>query len=352
MRKNIILFFLIFLCNHIYAKRIEYTILFAYNRYEIPDTAMLGIVNILSQYQILSVLIEGHCDSIGSKNYNYNLSENRANEVKKLLIHNGIEDYMIRKSVGFGKDRPLTLNQTDWERQLNRRVTILFDVTEKKKANLSTSKLNKKDTIPQVQIIENEKVKVIIEKATETKPEVKNATENGKNHIEKKETASKNIDLGVHQTEKPAEKKYTKVIEADKSKDLIASIKNSNIGDRIVFNNILFEPGRHILKPESESELQKLLEVMEQISYLQIEIQGHICCSTTEPDGYDLDTYTHNLSVNRAKEVYQFLINNGIDKNRMIFKGYGGSRKINQDESTEELRRINRRVEIKIIKLY
>ena len=47
---------------------------------------------------------------------------------------------------------------------------------------------------------------------------------------------------------------------------------------------------------------------------LKIEIQGHICCQYDGKDGADLSTGIENSSVARAKNVYDYLIENGIEK--------------------------------------
>lgn len=267
----------------VYSQEITYTVLFEYNKYNLPDSAMLHIIKIISSKEIDRVLLEDHCDNIGSKEYNYTLSDNRASEVKKLLVQNGVPKESIKKCIGFGKDKPLTLNGTEAERQLNRRVVMTFYLK------------------PEKPIILKDTIRTIV-----------------------------------------AEKKVLK--------KEISRIVEAKIGDNIVMENILFEPGRHYLKYESMEDLENLLYAMKEYPTLEIEIEGHVCCTTTEPDGYDWDAETNNLSEMRARQIYLILIKNGISKSRLKYKGYGGTRKINLDESNEELRRVNRRVEIKILR--
>lgn len=260
------------------AQEIKLTILFDFNKSVIPDSSLLQIAKLISTYKIDRILLEGHCDSVGSKEYNFALSNKRSNEIKKLLNQNGISKSSIKTCIGFGKEKPLNNNATEFERQLNRRVVMT--VFEKEPIN---------------------SVKAI----------------------------DKIISL-----EKPTLKKY----------DL-------SVGKSIVLENLLFIGGRHVIKNESKEILEELFDLMDENPKLEIEIQGHVCCTVDEPDGYDWDEGTHNLSENRAKAVYQFLIRKGINANRMIFKGYGGTRKINEDESTEELKSENRRVEFKVLKM-
>ena len=83
---------------------------------------------------------------------------------------------------------------------------------------------------------------------------------------------------------------------------------------------------------------------------LVIEIQGHICCIGSG-DGPDFDDNNRNvLSVNRAKAVYEYLVQNGIEKSRLSYAGFGADSKLVWPENTEAARESNRRVEIKILK--
>lgn len=118
----------------------------------------------------------------------------------------------------------------------------------------------------------------------------------------------------------------------------------------IVLNNLNFEGGRHVLLPSSQPTLQAIVEVMKNNPQLEVEIRGHICCSAVNEDGLDIDTGERVLSRNRAREIYQYLINNGIAANRLSYRGMGGSQKIIAEESSEEDRTTNRRVEFIIIK--
>lgn len=69
--------------------------------------------------------IEGHTDSVGSANANYNLSERRANAVMTALVRQGVPADRLRTR-GFGEDNPTASNDNTTGRQLNRRVEIVF----------------------------------------------------------------------------------------------------------------------------------------------------------------------------------------------------------------------------------
>lgn len=126
-------------------------------------------------------------------------------------------------------------------------------------------------------------------------------------------------------------------------------IDNLKEGETLVLRNLNFLPGSHILRNESLPELQKLLDLLKQNPKLKIEIQGHICCEVGMPDGYDYDSKDYNLSHNRAKYVFDYLVQKGIDPKRLSYVGFGRKNPLIKEEKTEADKNKNRRVEIKII---
>lgn len=118
-------------------------------------------------------------------------------------------------------------------------------------------------------------------------------------------------------------------------------IVKAKVGDKIKLKALNFQPGLDILLPEAVPTLEELLEVMKTNRNLVIQIQGHICCATAD---------FSDLSTARAFRVYEYLINNGIQSERISYFGFGVSQplyKIPEKSTVEEI--ANRRVEIKII---
>lgn len=270
--KNLYPIIALLLFGHwVQAQELKYTVHFDFNKSNIPDSAMVDMVQIMHKHLVEKIVIEGHCDSIGSKEYNYTLSEKRANEVKKLLIQNGIEKKAVQTCIGYGKDKPLSKNDSEQDRQQNRRVNIHFFIAKRK------------------------------------------------------------------------DEKVAKTNEVLKSSDF-------EVGKKIVLKNLHFYGGQHVLQPESKPVLDNLCKILRENPNLKIEIQGHVCCTTFQADGYDIDTKTDNLSVTRAELVYLFLTSKcGISKKRLSYTGFGGTQKIIENDITEEQQRMNRRVEIKVI---
>ena len=119
-------------------------------------------------------------------------------------------------------------------------------------------------------------------------------------------------------------------------------MKKIKVGGAVILRNIFFNTGSFDLLPESKVELQKLIEFLNLNKTVFIEIEGHT-------DNIGNEEMNQKLSESRAKEVYKYLINKGIDTNRMKYKGYGLSQPVSSNE-TPEGRALNRRTEFMIIK--
>lgn len=78
---------------------------------------------LMSRNKLWILVIEGHTDNIDSKEYNIQLSKNRAHSVKKYLESKGIHSSRL-DAYGFGEERPVTSNGTTKGRQNNRRVVF------------------------------------------------------------------------------------------------------------------------------------------------------------------------------------------------------------------------------------
>lgn len=109
----------------------------------------------------------------------------------------------------------------------------------------------------------------------------------------------------------------------------------------ITLNNVFFDFDKSDLKSESFVELDKLVEILQKNPSIKIEISGH-----TDDKG-ELD-YNQKLSQQRAESVLQYLVKKGIDKTRLVAKGYGESKPIVPNDS-EENKAKNRRTEVRIL---
>src|SRR5690606_29776359 len=96
-------------------------------------------------------------------------------------------------------------------------------------------------------------------------------------------------------------------------------------------------PGSHKVRDESLPELQKLLNTMYANPGLTIQIEGHICClNRNGSDGYDYDSDEFHLSLNRAKTVYDYLVQNRVKPDRLKYAGFGMARPLVMPEKNED----------------
>ncbi len=105
--------------------------------------------------------------------------------------------------------------------------------------------------------------------------------------------------------------------------------------------DVYFDTGKSTLRPESTPALNELLKVMQLKKHMHVEIAGHT-------DNIGDDHKNMVLSESRAEAVRQFLVNKGIDGQRIKAKGYGETEPV-ADNSTTEGRQKNRRTEVRIL---
>ncbi|OUS02362.1 flagellar motor protein MotB [Flavobacteriales bacterium 33_180_T64] len=92
-------------------------------------------------------------------------------------------------------------------------------------------------------------------------------------------------------------------------------------GDKFTLDNILFKTGYSVLLPESKKILEEIAKVLEERRDIYFKIQGHVCCTQNSRDAIDRKTKKRNLSVARAKYIYDYLAKKGIAKQRMKYVG-------------------------------
>lgn len=115
-----------------------------------------------------------------------------------------------------------------------------------------------------------------------------------------------------------------------------------------VLENIYYAFDKSEILPESTDELNNLYQVLTANPEINIELAAHT-------DSRGNDQYNLNLSIKRAKAVADFLVNAGIDSQRITSKGMGETKLVNHCKNgvscTDEEHQVNRRTEVKILKI-
>lgn len=89
----------------------------------ISQNALNMLYSFLNENPDVTIRIIGHTDDIASDAYNQKLSEGRANAVKAEMVQRGIDEARMQ-TVGKGESEPVVPNDSDENRQMNRRVEI------------------------------------------------------------------------------------------------------------------------------------------------------------------------------------------------------------------------------------
>jgi len=126
----------------------------------------------------------------------------------------------------------------------------------------------------------------------------------------------------------------------------INNFEDVAIGGKLEIKGIHFYPGRDDIRNDSKNALEELLTYLKENETVTFRLLGHVCCGKTyDPgrDGYNNRTGKNNLSEARAKRIYNYLLDNGIEKKRMSSRGYAYRYPTGKGD------KFDRRVEIEII---
>lgn len=288
---------------------------FEFDKSDINATDLTALRAFKSSHpNIESIIIDGYADTTGTDDYNVALSVRRCNAVKEALSYDeSITEVLLHVGAHGEKD---LLFQTDPE---NRVVIVAIN---DKKARLAAEKKRLEDSVAAAEALKKSIADSLAKQqaAVVAKP-------------------VKNIPL------------VPKVVTDDDASALLKLLENSKVGESVVLDEVHFEEGRHVLLKTSKPALNAMLDALKKLPTLQLEIQGHICCNDMlAVDGLDVDTKEFQLSYNRAKTVYDFMVQNGIDAARLSYKGFGTRKRIANPEKTDKDRNSNRRVEFLIVK--
>jgi len=117
-------------------------------------------------------------------------------------------------------------------------------------------------------------------------------------------------------------------------------LKNIKIGSKIALRNVFFDTGKSNIRSESNTELDRLVQLLKDVPSLKIELSGH-----TDNTGSAQNNI--KLSQDRAAAAVAYLKSKGIAANRLTAKGHGSDKPIDTN-ATASGRQNNRRTEFEI----
>jgi len=151
-------------------------------------------------------------------------------------------------------------------------------------------------------------------------------------------SVSENLDLTKNNNSIDANSQYQEIT---KNLELIPRIKNIAVKKNIVkMNNLYFETGNAVINQKYYSELNNVVQILNDNPEKNIEIQGYT-------DNIGSDASNMELSKERADAVAKYLTDNKISSDRITAKGYGKTKPALSND-TKKGRQKNRRVEFKI----
>jgi outer membrane protein OmpA-like peptidoglycan-associated protein len=292
VRKSILLFFL-FITSTIIGQE-QFSIFFESNKFDLIPKEKERLNNwILGNKNNKIVAIHGYTDEVGTSGYNDTLAQKRVD-----FIFNSVKNQIkIRedfKTISFGESFVQSSNKAE-----NRKV-IIYYILEKdiaREDEILGIKKEVKEEQPKPEIVYPEKL--VFENPNGTKSEFK-------------------LDSAF-----------------------MKKVGEAKTGEKLQLENLNFVINTFAVVNESRGKMYELLLVMQKNPELKIEIQGHLCCMPVDKT---------DLSTQRAKAIYNFLVTNEISKSRLSYKGFGSTQPIYAlPEKTEQERAANRRVEILIV---
>lgn len=293
--KNLLSYLLLFLLPLMASAQDQFSVYFDSNKYELKKTEsdkLQAWINANATSKILA--INGYTDEDGTTGLNDTLAQRRVSKVFSIIKGKvpTRSDFKIRSFGELHKHSPVKAQ--------NRKVTIYF--------------LQQKDLAKENEILGiKEEVKQI---SKTTKP----TTVRGK--IKLKGRDGKEEDMVLDEV-------------------FMKKLAEAKAGEKLRIDNLNFYENTFGVMPDSRPRLYELLEVMNANPNLKIKLQGHVCCMKAD---------RQDLSTKRAKAVMMFLNQNGIDKSRLSFEGFGVSQPLYTiPEKTADEREANRRVEVLIV---
>ena len=120
------------------------------------------------------------------------------------------------------------------------------------------------------------------------------------------------------------------------------NIELTSLNSTIVLDHLIFELGKAVINSKSYPELDEVVAMMKENTKIVIQLEGHT-------DNRGDEKKNLELSQQRVDKIKSYLVSKGISQRRIKGKGYGGTRPIATNDS-EEARKLNRRVEFRILK--
>jgi outer membrane protein OmpA-like peptidoglycan-associated protein len=140
-----------------------------------------------------------------------------------------------------------------------------------------------------------------------------------------------------------------KTKDSEIARAFLDTLESSVAGQAIIIRDLNFEFGYHVMPKSDLPALQAVSSALKSMPRLKLEIRGHVCCGDFGQDVFDKQSGQYDLSINRAKEVYEYLLAEGVEQSRIWFAGFGMKEPIVFPEKGKNDQYKNRRIEFVIV---
>ncbi len=296
--------------------------------------SILDSFSMLYAGEMYRFTIHAHTDDVGSDEYNIQLSGRRADALKDHLLSQGVGEDLIQIQY-FGEQLPIQSNESESGRQANRRATIkAYDVIE---LQWLTGVVKDEES--------GEGISAFIKLHSKTFENHTKTDSSGQFKIAA--PAGEVVGLDIRAKGFLLETKMMRIKPLMSIKPIQLPMPRIAVGKGFSLDRLFFEGNKDVLKDKSAEIFNGLLFFMQDNDEVCIEIGGHINLPHVKP--VTKASWNNQLSIARAKKVHDLLHKNNINRERMLYKGYGNSKMVYPKANEEFQMAKNRRVEIEII---
>lgn len=318
--------------------------------YELSDEAQQLVRNTILAIQpalIKRIQVQAHTDTDASEVYNQALSERRAQSTSTYLVQQGVPQKILH-SEAFGETQ-----QVSDEKARNRRVQLTFFVYEPEEGGEQTRMESKR--LARARYVKfttySTKTKQVIQSSYVLEHHAGNryayTAKDGSCLFNRKYfpnlslTFAKDGYLNKHVSTTEA----TNYNVGDTLK-IDVYLEPVRVVEKIRYNHIYFYTDTDQFKPEASEDLKALYQFLVLNDTVMVEIQGHMNFSKAERADLYQQIYNNDLSYRRAKAVYHYLIAQGINAERLTYKGMSNKQMVYPIPKSSLEADMNKRVEV------
>ena len=307
------------------------TIYFNFASYEIGEAAGAKIRGMAQDRPTnLHLYLEGHTDAVGTTTANDKLARNRSEATREAFLQAGWPAETVQL-YHFGERR---LSVPTTAKEIRNRRVLMRSGTPKRYARLTGTLRGENDEpLPGGAIAHGTYLQDTV-----------TADENGRFQLWLPLEDSLNIDLFAPGHFIQTREYY--LTDGTPLPPLEVKLDAATVGKIVNIDKLYFVGNRTVFLPESHEALDRLYLFMDYNKRTKIELAGHV---NHPGPRQGPGTWQHSLAGARAKTVYNYLVDRGIERERLRFKSYSNYEMVNPEPKDAKEMKANRRVEIRIL---